>query len=141
MLSISYSPDGSSDSYFQWEVVAPLRGGTGRALQGAMSRCYGAVSLSKLVHGIWGLCWRDFLDFRTSAVWFCSEMFCQNVLGLKWWRGLCCLCELSVAAISLFLPCPAMQLHWFYGRCALECKRICFHEAGDLVFCELSHFP
>lgn len=83
MLSISYSPDGSSDSYFQWEVVAPLRGGTGRALQGAMSRCYGAVSLSKLVHGIWGLCWRDFLDFRTSAVWFCSEMFCQNVLGFE----------------------------------------------------------
>jgi len=121
-----------------WRHCAVARGGHCKVpCLGAMVRCHFPNSF--MVFGVYAgvIFWTSELQRYGFAV----KCFVKTFWVLKWWRGLCCLCELSVAAISLFLPCPAMQLHWFYGRCALECKRICFHEAGDLVFCELSHFP
>ena len=66
-----------------WRHCAVARGGHCKVpCLGAMVRCHFPNSF--MVFGcIWGLCWRDFLDFSTSAVWFCSEMFCQNVLGFE----------------------------------------------------------
>ena len=62
---------------------------------GAIARWHGAAIARCHVSVLWcgvtfqtrswylGFMLRDFLDFRTSAVWFCSEMFCQNVLGFE----------------------------------------------------------